>query len=322
MVMLKQKVGQGLARFMELRGRRIFESQSTLWHSTDGKMLMSLPYHLALDPDPGEMNALLRETGSLGVRYASITRAGAPGGLYVCRDKEYSLKSVQSRLRSKVRRGLEHCEVREVEAEELLGQGLRLNQETMARQGRYESEFGEPLSFARIVQAIRSSPRVVAYGSFVDGMLGAYAVTYEEDGWFHILHQMSRVDLLEHYPNHALAFTLTEAALSKPEIVGMSYGLKSLVNTAGLHDFKLRMGFECLSQNMVCELHPTASGLLTSGLASFGLKMVRRCFPRDQRLERVQAVISSARVAKGLVSLESVTSGAPESEAASQEEVA
>ena len=319
--MAKQRVGRGLARFMELRGRRIVESESALWHSTDGKMLMSLPYHLALDPERGEMHELLRRTGSLGVRYPSITREGAAGGLYVCRDKEYSLKAVQSRLRSKVRRGLEHCEVREVQPEELLGQGLRLNQETMARQGRYEREFGEALSFARLVTAITASGSVAAYGSFVDGMLGAYAVTYEEDGWFHILHQMSRLDCLEHYPNHALAFTLTEAALTKPDIVGMSYGLKSLVNTAGLHDFKLRMGFECLSQNMVCELHPLASGALTSGLASFGLQAARRCFPRDQRLERVQAVISSARVAKGLRPLEPAMAGV-ESEAASQEEVA
>ncbi|MBY0505759.1 MAG: hypothetical protein K2X03_17725 [Bryobacteraceae bacterium] len=320
--MFKQKVGRGLARFMELRGRRIVESESALWHSTDGKMLMSLPYHLALDPEPGEMRNLLRGTGSLGVRYPSITREGTPGGLYVCRDKEYSLKTVQSRLRSKVRRGLEHCEVREVTPSELLGQGLRLNQETMSRQGRYESEFGEALPFARLVGAVDASARITAFGSFIDGILGAYAVTYEEDGWFHILHQMSRLDCLEHYPNHALAYTLTEAALSRPEIVGMSYGLKSLVNTAGLHDFKLRMGFECLSQNMVCELHPMASGMLTSGLASFGLRTVRKCFPRDQRLERVQAVISSARVAKGLVPLEPVMAGSMESEAASQEEVA
>jgi hypothetical protein len=307
---------------MAARGRRIVESGSALWHSTDGKMLMSLPYHLALDPEPGEMSELLRRSGSLGVRYPSITRQGAPGGLYVCRDKEYSIKTVQARLRSKVRRGLERCEVRVVNAEELLGQGLRLNQETMSRQGRYEAEFGELATFVRLVNAIEVSRYVVAYGSFVDGMLGAYAVTYEEDGWFHILHQMSRIDCLDHYPNHALAFTLTEAALAKPEIVGMSYGLKSLVNTAGLHDFKLRMGFECLSQNMVCELHPVASGVLTSGLASVSVNLARRCFPRDQRLERVQAVISSARIAKGLESLESIIPQATENEAANQEETA
>ncbi len=320
--MAKRKTGQGLAEFMEARGRRIVESGSALWHSTDGKMMISLPYHLALDPEPGEMEELLRRTGSLGVRYPSITRQGSPGGLYVCRDKEYSLKTVQSRLRSKVRRGLEQCEVRAVETAELLVQGLRLNRETMSRQGRYEPEFGEPESFARLVNAIEDSESVVAYGSFIDGVLGAYAVTYEEDGWFHILHQMSRIDCLEYYPNHALAFTLTEAALSKPEIVGMSYGLKSLVNTAGLHDFKLRMGFECLSQNMVCELHPMASGLLTSGLVSAGLRVVRKCFPRDQRLERVQSVISSARVARGLEPLEPLSVASTENESASQEEVA
>lgn len=320
--MLSQQTGRGLAQFMAARGKRIYESQSGLWHSTDGKMLMSLPYHRALDPEQGEMADLLRRTGSLGVRFPSITRQGSPGGLYVCREKGYSLKCVQARIRSKVRRGLEHCEVRAVQADELLSQGLRLNQETMARQGRYDSEFGELATFSRLVQAIEVSRHIVAYGSFVEGALAAYAVTYEEDGWFHILHQMSRVDCLEHYPNHALAFTLTEAALAKLEIDGMSYGLKSLVNTAGLHDFKLRMGFECLSQNMVCELHPWASGLLTSGVTNQGVRLARKCFPRDQRLERAQAVISSARAAKGLdLHLPALPTSA-ESEAANQEETA
>lgn len=320
--MLKERTGRGLAQFMAARGRRIVESASALWHSTDGKMLMSLPYHLALDPEPGEMEELLRRSSSLGVRYPSITRQGTPGGLYVCRDKEYSLKTVQSRLRSKVRRGIEQCEVRLVQPDELLGQGLRLNQETMSRQGRYEAEFGDATSFARLVSAVEICRKVEAYGAFIDGVLGAYAVTYEEDGWFHILHQMSRLDCLEHYPNHALAFTLTEASLSKPEIVGMSYGLKSLVNTAGLHDFKLRMGYECLSQNMVCELHPMASGVLTSGLTNAGVNLARRCFPRDQRLERAQAVISSARVAKGKAPGEPMVTSAAESESANQEETA
>ena len=79
---------------------------------------------------------------------------------------------------------------------------------------------------------------------------------------------------------------------------------------------------ECLSQNMVCELHPLASGLLTSRLASAGVNLARRCFPRDQRWERVQAVISSARVAKGLVPLQDLVTPMAENEAANQEEVA
>jgi hypothetical protein len=170
----------------------------------------------------------------------------------------------------------------------------------MTRQGRFEDEFGDEAKFRRIVEAIGQSPAIRAMGSFVNGVLGAYCVTYEEDGWFHILHQMSRLDQLDFYPNHALTFTLTEQALGKPEIEGMSYGLKSLVNTAGLHDFKLRMGYDCMAQNMVCELHPAASPVLTSGAAVWALRQIRRRRPEDQRWMRVEAVISAARAAQGL----------------------
>ena len=291
-------LGQGLAQFMEQRGRRIVEAGGVLWHETESRMYMSMPYTLLPDVGRPKLDEMLRRVNGAGVRYPSKHVPGLPGGIYVCETREYGLSSVQSRLRSMVRKGLQQCEVKPVEEAVMVREGLQLNLDTMERQGRYDTEFGDPVQWARLCRAIKASPRVRAIGSFVDGFLAAYSVVYEEDGWTHILHQNSRVDLLDHYPNHALAFTLTSEALARPEIQGVSYGLKSLVNTAGLHDFKLRIGFECHEQNSVCHLHPTLAPMLTSGLAVWSLKKLRELRSEDQQLERVEAVITAARAAR------------------------
>lgn len=291
--------GRGLAEFMELRGRRVMEAAGLLWHEAERKMYISCPYTAMPDPDRGELGRALRKAGGLGVRYPSTREAGLPGGIYICQNKDYSLSAVQSRLRSMVRKGLAACEVREVPEEVLMREGLQLNRDTMERQGRFDPEFGEKAGWERLCRAVTKAAKVKAMGAFVDGAgLAAYSVVYEEDGWVHILHQNSRLDLLEYYPNHALAFTVTSTALAKPGIVGMSYGWKSLVNTAGLHDFKLRLGFECQEHQSVCVLHPMLEPALTSKPALWALGQLRSWRPKDQTLERMGAVMQAARSAR------------------------
>lgn len=291
--------GQGLAEFMEHRGRRIIEAGGYLWHEAERRMYMSCPYTAMPVPDRHEIGRALLKANGLGVRYPSVREAGLPGGIYTCQNKEYSLSAVQSRLRSMVRKGLAACQVREVPEEILMREGLQLNRDTMERQGRFDPEFGEKEGWDRLCRAITKASCVKAMGSFVDGMgLAAYSVVYEEDGWVHILHQNSRLDLLDHYPNHALAFTVASEALAKPGIEGISYGWKSLVNTAGLHDFKLRLGFECQEHQSVCVLHPALEPVLTSSPALWALGQARQLRPKDQTLERMEAVMHAARSAR------------------------
>lgn len=288
-------LGQGLAQFMEHRGRRIAEAGGVLWHEAESRMYMSLPYTLVPNVRFEELSDLLRRVNGAGVRYPSRKEPGLPGGLYVCRNRDYGYGAVQSRLRSMVRKGMQRCEVKPVPEEVLIREGIQLNRDTMERQGRFDSEFGDPARWTNLCKAVGKSPKIRVLGAFVDGFLAAYSVVYEEDNWTSILHQNSRVDLLEHYPNHALAFTITSEAMAKPDMEGVSYGLKSLVNTAGLHDFKLRIGFECEPQNSVCYLHPALAPVLTSGLAVWSLKKLRQLRSEDQTLQRVESVVSAAR---------------------------
>jgi hypothetical protein len=283
---------------MELRGRRIVEGAGVLWHSVAGRFYMSIPYQLHLASEPGVVESMLRKIGGLGARFPSLSRPGLASGLYICRDKGYDFPSLQPRQRTKVRRGLERCEIRRVEESELLTQGLQLNLDTMKRQGRYDSEFGAPDEWKRLVAAIGRSPTVVPMGAFVGSRLAAYAVTYREDGWLNILHQMSRLEDLEHYPNHALTFQVTREMATDPDLEAVSYGLVSLVSTEGLHAYKLQFGFEVVPHNEVFQLHPAVSALLASSPAVRFMEILQRLRPRDQRLERISTVLRGARASR------------------------
>jgi hypothetical protein len=295
---------------MARRGRTIVEAAGVYWHGVPGRMLMSLPYHLALAPDRDEIAALLRRTRAAGVRYPSTEHAGLPSGVYVCTDRAYDFPNVRPRQRTKTRGGLRDCEIRELESKELLTQGLQLNLDTMRRQGRWDPEFGEARPWMRLVEAVRRSPDIRAMGALVDGKLAAYNILYRAGGWTHLLHQMSRTDLLDFYPNHALSFAVTRAALREPDAIGMSYGLTSLVSGDGLHQYKLEFGFEVAARNAVIQLHPAIGPVLGNVATRSVVHGLRRLRPQDQRLEYVEAVVRGAGSGRSHATLRSIPEGA------------
>ena len=201
--------GSVLARFLELRGRRIVKACGAAWYAVPGRFLMSLPYQAMLNPDPEELRRMLRETGSFGARFPSSDWTGLESGLYVLRRRNYDMESVHVKQRPRVRRGLQCFSVRPATRDQLLDQGWNLNLSTMARQGRYDPEFGDRRRWETFVEAAFACTEVSFPAAFCGSRLAAYMVTCREHGWLHILHQMSRQEDLPNFPNHVLTYTVT-----------------------------------------------------------------------------------------------------------------
>jgi hypothetical protein len=286
--------GAGLANFFSRRGRNIFEACGALWHSVPNRFLMSLPYQQPLDPAPGEIQGLLRSSGAVGVRFPSQKWPGMPGGVYVYRGRDYSLKSVHIKHRPRVRKGLQVFEVRAVGEDDLLNQGLQLNHETMARQGHYDPEFGEAGHWARLVRAMRECPEIGAIGAFDGQRLSAYMITCREDRWLNVLHQMSRQDDLKSFPNHALTYWVTKTASEDASLEGVSYGLVPLIAIEGLHEYKLRFGYQVFPCTCVVVLHPRLDLMLNNRLVQRGVQLLRNLRPADQRLEMTDTILRGA----------------------------
>jgi hypothetical protein len=287
--------GSVLARFLELRGRRIFRACDALWYAVPGHFLMSLPYQRMLDPEPGELRLMIREAGAFGVRFPSLSWTGLESGLYVLRQCDYDIGSLHVKHRPRVRRALERFEVRPAERAQLMDQGRALNLATMARQGRYDPEFGEPRRWETFVEAAFACPGVSFPAVFSGSRLAAYMVTCREQGWLHILHQMSRQEDLPNFPNHLLTYAVTAQAAADASLEAVCYGHVSLFAADGLHEYKLRFGYELAPHRSAIQLHPVLKAVLENPVARAAVRAARRWRQNDQRLETIEAVMEGAR---------------------------
>jgi hypothetical protein len=121
-------------------------------------------------------------------------------------------------------------------------------------------------------------------------------VTCREQKWLHILHQMSRQEDLPNFPNHSLTYAVTLQAAADATLDAVSYGYVPLFAADGLHEYKLRFGYELIPHRSVIQLHPTLKALLDSRIAKMVVRAARCLRRSNQRLETVEAVLKGAQL--------------------------
>lgn len=295
-----KQVGTAQARFFALRGWSPTQLGGVHWVAggIGARWLMSLPEWEEPNAPPRELARLLRFTKMLALRYPASGPIGIPNGLYICRERNYSLNHVHGKRY--VKAGMKRCEVRPVDANELLLEGIECNRDTMRRQSRDNPEYSDPKRWERFVEAALSVPEIQVLGAFVDGHLAAYSLSCLEDGWCSVLYANSRTHLQEHHPNQVLAFTVIQRALRRPDVSAVCAGPKRVLVTDGLDEHKTRMGFQLEPSKVIVRLHPALEGLMTSPLILKPLDWLRDLWPTSLAIQRTGTVLASVSDARRL----------------------
>jgi hypothetical protein len=288
--------GSVLARFLELRGRRIVKDCGATWYSGPGHFLMSLPYQAMLNPDPSALRQMIRETGAIGARFPSASWTGVQSGLYLMRSSDYDLASVEATQRAQVCHGLQHFYVRPATKDQMLNQGLSLNLNTMARQGRYDPEFGDRRRWETLVEAAFACSEISFPAAFRGPRMAAYMITCREQRWLHILRQMWRQEDLADFPNHVLTYMVTQQAACDDSLDAISYGYVPLCATGGLHEYKLGFGYKMVPHRSAIQLHPALDSILNSSVARAAVRLARNLCQQDGQLETILTVLEGAHV--------------------------
>jgi hypothetical protein len=204
---------------------------------------MGFPYHRPLDADPAEVAAVLG-AGGLMARYSCPVEKGRLSYTTVCDLKNYDMRSLGTKSRNQVRRGLERCSVRKITFRELeRSGGPAVSRDTLLRQGRPVHADHDARMRAYFAAADRHDS-MEAWAAFAGEELAAFLITTTIEDCAYILEEFSHRKHLKAYPNNALVYRFTQAALARPGVEEISYGLEPLQEgMEGLDHFKRGMGF-------------------------------------------------------------------------------
>jgi hypothetical protein len=290
--------GAPLARFSEARGYPVFEASGCLWARgvTTKYLFDRLPLESTSPVDVAALGTALRAQRGIGALYASLGDGGTPSGIYVLPPRDHSLQRIPSESRRRqVRRGLERAELRWVEPEALLDEGLELNRQTMQRQRRFDPELGTAPRWRRFVAALKRCPGFRCAAAYADGRLAAYSIACRDGSWLHVRYRMARTDALAEKAAVALDhWMLTEAAEDRTvEVVSQGFVPVSQ-SGAGLDAYKRSLGYGVVAVRRALELHPFLRPFLAGGVARRAVGLAARARPADRRFDTLSALLRGA----------------------------
>ncbi len=282
--------GADLAR----SGIKVFPGASgTFWTRHESGAMMRRPTFYTGRPAPHEVQKVLWSTSAALASYLFEPDEHHPANawLYVCTDSNYALDKLAPAMRRNVRRGLKELTIAPLNPEQLLAHGSQAFCDTRRRAGLSD---GTPEEFRHFLTSNTSLPEMVFLGAWKENQLAAFLTITEVEDWAEI-GCFSMDALLEYRPNDTLMYSTLFHHLVERNCRVVSYGLSSIQaesNAAGLHRFKLKVGFEARPVYRAFVPHPLLRPFVNR-LTLWGINQVLQLKPQDRRFKKAGGAVAS-----------------------------
>jgi len=289
------------ATFCKLMGYRVEETPHGIWIGPSHGFFNRVPLYETAPPTKDELRTLFRRHPALGVHYAA--EPGSRGKVshnYFVRDRNYDLKTLDSKGRWSVRKGLESCQVRQMSFDELHRLGMPLNLDTLARQGRGDPLFSDPGQWARLCQAGAKVDGAQVWGAFCGDELAAYVVFIRVGSVVNLMYHNSRTSLMQYHPSSAVFFTINQMMMQTPGVQAVYNGPEGLTTGEGLDRFKQRMGFTKEPVVFAVQLRTVMRCVLFDWGGRRVINALGRWLSGRDFYQSVQAVLDIAAASQGL----------------------
>jgi hypothetical protein len=279
-----------LVNFYKRQGYKILETKSAYWCELHPFCYQNIPFHVAVNPAPEELNTLFAQRPAVLLRYNSVEEADTVLGFnWICTDRDYGLHFFERKVKNRVKRGLSMTEVRPLDFQYLAREGPALINEMARRQGR-NPDFGGRRSWEKFCLSAAASPNFDAYGVFLGDRLIAFLVGAKINDCYYSLMQASHSDYLSYCPNNALMYVIVTEKFQDPGIEVVSYGLASVEDLDGLDRFKVGMGFRHEKINFKVVFNPYLGWLKNPNVVS-SIDRISSRFPKNNFFRKANALL-------------------------------
>ncbi|MDI6853490.1 MAG: GNAT family N-acetyltransferase [Deltaproteobacteria bacterium] len=279
-----------LVNFYKRQGHNILETESAYWCELHPFCYQNIPFHVAVNPAPEELNRLFAKKLVVLLRYNSVEDTDTVVGFnWICTDRDYGLHSLERKIRNRVKRGLTLTEVRPIDFRYLAREGPTIINEIARRQGR-NPDFPNRRSWENYCLSAAATPNFDAYGAFLGGRLIAFLVGVRINECYFSLTQASHTEYLSYCPNNALMYTVVTEKFQDPGIEVFSYGLASVENLESLDRFKIGMNFKQEKINFKVVFNPYLGWLKNHNVVASVHRISNR-FPKNNFIRKADALL-------------------------------
>jgi hypothetical protein len=278
----------GMAEFFERLGHRVVRTDRAYWYDQRSRFLAAFPHAVPFTPENGELTRVFRTGGVVGLRHlAPVDGPGRMSYAFIVDDRGYDFETLSSNTRSKVRRGLKHCDVRRMEPREVRQGGRDANEDTLARM-RFTRDVYD---WNRYWDAVEASEGAEVWGALDGTAIVAYLVMMHVEGCAEIHVERSHSRALKQYPNNALVFSAVRDLMRRDDVSRVLFGFESVDVVTGVDRFKDSMAFRRWPVRQHIAFHPLAEHALRRGWVRGAIRRVIERRPASEFWRKVEGAL-------------------------------
>ncbi len=238
----------------------------------------------------------MKQAGAYGAQWTENWDSMLSGWWHVIADgSNYGLEQLGKKNRYYVRKGLNHCQIRQIEVDWLADHGYEVCK-AEARDGRYLPSYEV---YRSGLKRRNNLDGFQAWGAFFGDKLVAYVTCLQLDDTVQVLTAYSDPAYLKYYPNNALYYEMTRSYLMDQHCRYVSFGSRVLYHQTHVQDFLLKLGYRRAYATLKLVLRPDIELLLKLGVGS----VVRRLLNVNVRcsmFDKIAAMAMAWEISKGL----------------------
>ncbi len=160
----------------------------------------------------------------------------------------YELDQFNGKLRANIRKSLRVFSFRKPSLEDLLSDGLAINQQTCERQSRTDENLTDYQKWAKYINSIHSNSGFTILGTYLEDKMVGYLIAYELEGKINLTEAFIDRNMASGIsPMKGLLYVLINNLVKEHGTVTVSYGFHRFSRPTPLTSFKQNMHFQRFS---------------------------------------------------------------------------
>jgi hypothetical protein len=278
---------------LERAGIQCHTEGKSIWQKyTEPFSVVRFPCYNLSEPDHGELTRVFKALNAMIYSYAIEDHIDYNCFLYQTRNSSYRMEGLSSPVRRNIRKALRRFEFTSLDWDFIYEHGYNSYKSTRERNGLSDSTKSKFKQIINRAKYVTFTENLVAMDKDT-GEIAGFLLYEKVHNGIEVFSAYAANKYLNDRPNNGLFHTLQQRELASMEVKVISYGYSSIQdksNKDGLHQFKVKVGFEATPVQRRFILNPKYE-LLVNKSTHLIVEKLLMVLPKNRILRKVNGIL-------------------------------